>query len=114
VCISERLTNPIYSLSQLYDDVAKHVEEGTLETLLTPAAERTDAERQAMEKATAASDVPPPPFRVLPSGPVQLPVLRKTNTISSHAHPDEDEALLKELELELKNGNVDLSQLDHI
>lgn len=103
-------------MSQLYDDVAKHVEEGTLETLLTPAAERTDTERQAMEKAMPTSDAPPPPVRVLPSGPVKLPVLRKTNTISSHtpALADEDEALLKELELELKNGSVDLSQLDHI
>jgi hypothetical protein len=85
-----------------------------LETLLTPAAERTDAERQAIEKAMRTSDVPPPPVRVLPSGPVQLPVLRKTNTISSPALPDEDEVLLKELELELQNGKVDLAHLDQL
>ncbi|KAI8344105.1 hypothetical protein BC941DRAFT_507690 [Chlamydoabsidia padenii] len=114
----------------LYDDVIKHVDDGTLETLLTPAAERnwTDAERQALEKATNGipassfrSNMPPPPVLVLPSGSVQLPTLRKTNTTSHHQSsyttttlPDEDEALLKELEQELKNGNVDLSQLDHI
>ncbi|KAI8099701.1 uncharacterized protein BX664DRAFT_289951 [Halteromyces radiatus] len=108
----------------LYDDVAKHVEKGTLDELLVPAAERqwTEAERQALEKATSPSSSSslistPPPIRVLPSGPVQLPALRKTATTTSSTKSllkDEDEELLKELEQEFKQGNVDLSQLDNM
>lgn len=115
--------------------MAKHDEDGTLEALLIPATERkwTAAERQAIEKATIGSSsslsslgnttVSLPPIRVLPSGPVATPTLRQTKTKAAAAAAltstgiqvdDEDEALFKELEQELSQGNVDLSQLDEI
>ncbi|CAO3600138.1 unnamed protein product [Absidia cylindrospora] len=109
----------------LFNDVVKHDEEGTLETLLIPAAKRnwTTVERQAIEKATIGSsslsssslnNTPHPPIRVLPHGPVITTALRKTATTTTCALDNEDEALLKELEQEFSQGNVDLSQLDQI
>ncbi|KAI9308476.1 hypothetical protein BJ944DRAFT_236973 [Cunninghamella echinulata] len=96
-----------------YEDVVKHIDDGTLETLLVPAAERewTEAERKAQtskseQHITITSNSPP--VRVLPKE-IQSVHLRKTTTLK-----DEDEALLKELENELTEGNIDLSELEHL
>ncbi|KAI9488894.1 SH3-binding, glutamic acid-rich protein-domain-containing protein [Zychaea mexicana] len=105
-----------------FEDVSKHVEEGTLDTLLQPAAERewTPEERAALQKAEAARSEDPavaPPIRVLPAGPAQTPTLRKTAGPSPgpvrayRGIEDDDEALLKELEQELDHGIIKVEDL---
>ncbi|KAI9250519.1 SH3-binding, glutamic acid-rich protein-domain-containing protein [Phascolomyces articulosus] len=98
-----------------FEDVSNNVEEGTLDTLLAPAAERnwTPEEKAALQKAEAARVEDPaiaPPIRVLPAGPVQMPTLKKTSAPGPvrayRGVDDDDEALLKELEQELNAGKI--------
>ncbi|KAI7861029.1 SH3-binding, glutamic acid-rich protein-domain-containing protein [Circinella umbellata] len=102
-----------------FEDVSTHLEEGTIDTLLVPAAERdwTPEERAAIQKAEATRIEDPaiaPPIRVLPAGPVQIPTLKKTSPGPVRAYrgeEDDDEALLAELEKELTDGKIKESDL---
>ncbi|CDS06130.1 hypothetical protein LRAMOSA08658 [Lichtheimia ramosa] len=108
-----------------FEDVSKSVEENTLETLLQPAAERqwTEEEKAAIQKAEARKKeqeedpTNAPPIRVLPPGPVEMPTLRKTSSIKPgpvrayRGEEDDDDALLKELENEIKAGKVDIADI---
>ncbi|KAI9317104.1 hypothetical protein BX666DRAFT_1877726 [Dichotomocladium elegans] len=97
------------------EEVLQSIEDGNLDNMLRPAAERdwTPEERAALQRAEASpSTALPPPVRVLPSGPVVLPTLRKTSTSSpGPVRPfcdteDEDEAILRELEREIVAGKT--------
>ncbi|KAG0165872.1 SH3 domain binding glutamic acid-rich protein-like [Apophysomyces sp. BC1034] len=104
-----------------YEDVLRCVEEQILDTLLKPAAERvlTEEEKTAMRKAKTVSDDPAtaPPMRVLPAGPVELPILRKTKTpgvVKPLRDADDDEDLFRELEKELSQGKLDEASLAYL
>ncbi|KAI9312009.1 SH3-binding, glutamic acid-rich protein-domain-containing protein [Dichotomocladium elegans] len=106
-----------------FEDVSKGVEEGTLEELLRPAAERSPEEKAAIEKAEAAimaskhnqDPAKAPPVRVLPAGPVSIPTLKKTHqpgpVRAYRGVEDDDEALFKELEEELQAGKLKLDDI---
>ncbi|RUS16353.1 hypothetical protein BC938DRAFT_476609, partial [Jimgerdemannia flammicorona] len=97
----------------LYQDIVNHTEGNDLETLLRPAARQ----HSGVEDARQAD--PNAPIRVLPAGPIQLPVLRPTLT-SNQGKPsipaprlvqirqsrDEDADLFAELEKELSAGRI--------
>ncbi|CAO3636193.1 unnamed protein product [Cunninghamella blakesleeana] len=97
-----------------YEDVVKHIDDNTLETLLVAATERqwTETEKKAqlsrMEKQPSTLTTHSPPVRVLPKD-IQSISLRKTAHLN-----DDDEALLKELENELSGKDIDLSELDNL
>ncbi|KAL0078850.1 SH3-binding, glutamic acid-rich protein-domain-containing protein [Phycomyces blakesleeanus] len=120
-----------------YDDVLRAVEEDCLETLLVPAAERvlTAEERAAAEAAEAAHASQPK--RVLPAGPLVIPVLRKTmstkaitpvrgsefptlrKTVSTKLvkplrDHDDDEEMFRQLELELGKDKLKDANFDDI
>lgn len=92
---------------------------------MQPAAERqwTEEEKAAIQKAEARKKeqeedpTNAPPIRVLPPGPVEMPTLRKTSSIKPgpvrayRGDEDDDDALLKELENEIKAGKVDIADI---
>ncbi|KAL1929397.1 hypothetical protein VTP01DRAFT_1535 [Rhizomucor pusillus] len=97
-----------------FEDVQRSIDEGTLDTLLRPAAERvlTEEEKKALKQAAEKreNEAIPPPVRVLPPGPA--PPLRKSGTVKAYRGPvDDDEALFKELEREMSKGKLSEASL---
>ncbi|CAO0800414.1 unnamed protein product [Mucor circinelloides] len=98
-----------------YEDVVTAIDDGLLEDLLHAAEERqfTPEERAAIQKAELNEEMAGP-MRALP--PMEaLPKLRPTKStgkpVKTLKDYDEDEELLKALEMEFKNGNVNLDDL---
>ncbi|KAI9472287.1 MAG: hypothetical protein EXX96DRAFT_597310 [Benjaminiella poitrasii] len=99
-----------------YEDVVHAIDDGKLEELLHAAAERnfTFEERAAIQKAELNEEMSTPIMQALP--PIEnIPKLRPTRsttkTVRTLKDYDEDEELLKELEKELKEGNINIDDL---
>ncbi|KAI8078937.1 uncharacterized protein B0P05DRAFT_104049 [Gilbertella persicaria] len=98
-----------------YEDVVRAIDDGLLEDLLHAAEERhfTPEERAAIQKAELNEELAGP-MRSLP--PIEtMPQLRPTRSTNKPVRTlkdyDEDEELLKALEKELNEGNINIDDL---